>query len=361
MKTVSVINHRAALSIVAHSLALPDEVATLETTNNALIAQSLRRSVFIAAPCSARNVRNLVEAALLPLAGDHKDLDERIERVLEDLIAIGDILEMRRESTDGSELVLRPAPPSFIRRSDGTLIILGVAGDEITPVVEGTVCFRSSGLRTISPVDPATCSLALRDLGLIELTTSMWMHTPAITTAIEFLQTWLVRLPQAAHPEKVEELEILDTNTPTTFYNGRWRLLRDNDNGTYLARRPQKYGAKLWSLVEVKAGLVHRLVDVHSKDGRIRDCDEAWRIQAAFDARAGAPQRVGVLRENSIATLSLCSPLPAWAVRRLTMLGDQFKPVGALLGFRIPIQNVDDELRWLESMLWLARDNGGVG
>jgi hypothetical protein len=361
MSTVAVVNHKAALAMVAHSLGLPDGAAALEPTSNALIAQSLRRSVFIAGPCSARNARNLVVAALAPLADGSEDLDERIGRVLEDLISTGDVLEMRRENTDGSEQVLRPAPPSFVKRGDGTFILLGVAGDEITPRLEGVVAFRSSGLRTISPVDPTACNLALLDLGLIELTSSMWMHSPATMTAKEFLQGWLVRLPQTPHPEKVEELEILDTSTPTTFYNGRWRPVRDNDSGMYLARRPQKYGAKLWSLVEVKTGLVHRLVDVHSKDARIRDCDEAWRIQAAFDACAGAPQKVGVVREAESAVFSFFSPLPAWAVRRLTMLGDQFKPVGALLGFRIPIQNTDDELCWLEETLWLARNDGGAG
>lgn len=70
---------------------------------------------------------------------------------------------------------------------------------------------------------------------------------------------------------------------------------------------------------------------------------------------------VGVLRENESAVLSFYSPLPAWAVRRLTMIGEQFKPVGAMLGFRMTIQNVDDELRWLEETLWLARNDGGPG
>jgi hypothetical protein len=361
MSTVSVVNHKDALAGVARSMSLPKDAATLEPTSNALIAQSLRRSVFIAAPCSARNARNLVRVALAPLTDSQEAFDERISGVLEDLLATGDLLEMRRENTDGSELVLRPAPPSFVKRGDGTFILLGVAGDDITPHVDGAVSFRSSGLRTINPNDSTACNLALLDLGLIELTSSMWMHSPAKMTAKEFLQGWLARLPQTPHPEKVEELEILDTSTPTTFYNGRWRPVRDNDGGMYLARRPQKYGAKLWSLVEVKTGLVQGLADVHSKDARIRDCDEAWRIQAAFDACAGAPQKVGVVREAESAVFSFFSPLPAWAVRRLTMLGDQFKPVGALLGFRIPIQNTDDELCWLEETLWLARNDGGAG
>lgn len=359
MSAVSVVNQKNALLGVARSMGLPDDAATLEHTSNALIAQSLRRSVFIAAPCSARSARSLVVAALAPLIETQEAFDDRVGSVLEDLIAIGDVLEMRRENTDGSELVLRPAPPSFVMRDDGTFILLGVAGDEITPLVNGPVSFRSSGLRTIRPADSSACKLALLDLGLIELTSSMWMHSPATTTADTFLEGWLARLPQAPHPERVEEL--LDTSTPTTFYRGRWRPVRDDDSGVYLARRPQKYGARLWSLVEVKAGLVHRLVDVHSKDARIRDCDEAWRIQAAFDAIAGAPQKVGVIEEEESTILSFFSPLPAWAVRRLTAIGDQFKPIGALLGFRIPNQNTNDELRWLEKTLWLARKDGGAG
>lgn len=360
MTGLSLINSEAAAEQIGLALGLPIECTNLVASNNALIAQSLRRAVFIEAPCNARNACSITMSALAPLIKDQTDFLERITNVLEDLIATGDILEMRREDADGPERLLRPAPPSFVKRADGTFILLGVAGDEITPIVGEKVAYRSSGLRTISPVDPTNCTSTLLDLGLIELTPNMWMHAPKAVTAREFLDGWLAQLPQQAHPEIVDGLELLDTFTPTKFYVGRWRQLRDTDNGVYLARRSQKYGAKLWSLIEVQTGVIQRLVDIHARDARIRDCDEAWRIQSAFDARAGAPQQVGVKMDDECTLLSFYSPLPAWAVRRLTMIGDPVKPQGALLGFRIPIQNVEDEIGWLEETLWLARNDRGA-
>ena len=360
MTGVAVLQRADAITRVAQSLGLEGTEATLDASSNALIAQSLRRSVFIAAPCSARAAKALVTTALAPLSDKPDELDTRVADVLDDLIATGDLLEMRRESVDGVELMLRPAPPAFVKRDDGTFILLGVAGDEITPHVEYTVSHRSSGLRTLTATDDAACSAALLDIGLIELPKNTWLHGPAATTASAFLDAWLARLPQTEHPQTVEELEILDTASPVTFYKGRWRPLRDKDSGRFLARRPLRHGAKLWCLVEVQSGLVRRLVDVHAKDARVRDCDEGWRIQAAFDARAGAPQNVGVAFAGEKATLSFYSPIPAWAVRRLSLIGERMKPPGAFFGYELPKENLDDEIRWLEETLWLARIDGGA-
>jgi len=356
MTSVAVIGRADAITGVAQSLEL-EGGATLDPSSNVLIAQSLRRSVFIAAPCTTRAAKTLVTDALAPLADNPDGLEARVTDVLDDLIATGDLLEMRRQSADGVEVLLRPAPPAFVKRADGTFILLGVAGDEITPHLEEPVSYRPSGLRTLAAEDPAGCAAMLLDMGLIELPSSAWLYGPASTMASAFLDAWLARLPRDEHPQTVEELEILDTASPTRFYKGRWRPLRDKDIGRFLARRPQRHGAKLWCLVEVQGGLVRKLVDVHAKDARIRDCDEGWRIQAAFDARAGAPQKVGVSVTGDKATLSFYSPIPAWAVRRLSLIGERIKPPGAFFGFELPKQNLDDEIRWLEETLWLARND----
>ena len=358
MTSVSVLVQAEALLSVGRALGLQDDA--LSGTRNALIAQSVRRSIFINAPCNARSLKNLVTTALSPLLDD-VDLAERVSVVLENMIATGDVLEMRRQDTDQAELVLRPAPPTFVKRSDGTFIILGVAGDEITPNLQEEVDFRPSGLRTICPDNSDALCVILADLGLIELAPAIWLHAPPTMAAADFLQGWIARLPRDIHLEKIDDLEIIDTGSPTTFYKGRWRELRTNDAGTFLARRPQKDGPKLWSFIEAQGVQVRRLVDVHAKDVRIRDCDEAWRIQAALDARAGSPQTYKVQKENEFVVLSFYSPLPAWAVRRLSLIGEQFKPVSSLLGFRIPAKDLDEEMRWLGETLWLTRDDGGTG
>lgn len=359
MSGVTIISRHDAMKYMAQSLGLPDAVASLEATNNALVAQSLRRSVYVAAPCGTRVARTLVTTALAPLAEGTDDFDARVSETLDDLIATGDLLEMRSETADGVELVLRPAPPAFIKRNDGMFILLGVAGDEITPHFDQTVTYRLSGLRTLMAEDSAACAASMLEMGLIELSSSFWLYAPTPCDAESFRDLWLAQL-QSSSLEKLDDLEILDTATPTTFYKDRWRPLRNKDTGFFLARREKRYGAKLWCLVEVQGGFVQKLVDVHSKDARIRDCDEGWRIQAAFDALAGAPQKVDVALKGDNALLSFYSPIPAWAIRRLSLIGERVKPARALLGFEIPRQNMDDEIRWLGETLWLAHNHEGA-
>ncbi len=356
--SVTVISRADALNKVAQSLGFSTEDARLDASSNALIGQSIRRTVFIAAPCSMRNARNAVTAALGPLASDGDEFEERVASVFEDLLATGDILEMRREGEDSEGVVLRPAPPAFVERKDQTFILLGIAGDEITPVHEQPVAYRASGLRTLATTDPDACRNALLELGLIEFPVSAWLHAPSAISAETYVSGWRAKLLGTRSPQKIEDLEILDTSRPAHYYKGRWKPLTDKDAGVYLARRPQRYGASLWCLVEVQGGLVQNLVDVHSKDARIRDCDEAWRIQAAFDAVASAPQKVKVSSNADKSVLAFGSPLPAWAVRRLSLIGERVSPQRALLGFELPQQNTEEELRWLEEMLWLARDTG---
>lgn len=105
--------------------------------------------------------------------------------------------------------------------------------------------------------------------------------------------------------------------------------------------------------------MVQRFTDIRAKDSRSRDCDEAWRLQAAMDAAAGAPQRVKLAVNGPAATLSFSAPLPAWAARRLSFLGQQVPPSRALLAFDIPAESAADELRWLSEKLWLAQNDDG--
>jgi len=357
--SVAAVHRAEALKKVAQSLGLPESVAHLDASSNALVAQAIRRAVFISAPCSLPTLRTGVAAALAPLGSDPNEWEERVTAVIEDLLATGDILEMQREGSEGASLVLRPAPPAFVIRKDQTFILLGVAGDEITPVHDRPVVYRPSGLRTLTPADPNACRDALSGIGLIELPQGVWLRAPVSMTADAFLGVWRAKLPAGRSPEKIDNLEILDGKTPTTFYKGRWRPLTNKDAGLYLARRPRRYGANLWCLADVGDGLVQRFVDVHSKDARMRDCDEAWRIQAAFDAVASTPQKMKVSSRDGEAVLAFNSPLPAWVIRRLSLIGESISTPGALLGFELPQQNMEEEVRWLETMLWLACDTGG--
>lgn len=356
MSSVTVLDRAATIERAAGSMGL--QGADLST--DALIAQALRRTIFIAAPCSYRTARSLTVSALSPLFDDPDVLKTSVEDILNDLVAMGDIFEMQREATLGFETVLRPAPPAFVARDDATFVLLGVAGDEITPHLDYPVHYHASGLRMITAQGKEACREALLGIGLIDLPKRTWMHAPTIVSAREHVDFWKAQLPGATHPEKIEGLQFLDGQSSSSFYKARWKPLSNQQCGIFVARRPQRYGAELWCLADVKDGFVHRFIDIHPRDRRFRACDEAWRLQAAMDNLAGSPQRVLVKRHDGRAVLCFTAPLPLWATRRLSLIGEQIMQKGALLAFELYQNNLEEELRWLEDILWLAREEGGT-
>lgn len=358
MSDVSVIDRTTATALTARSLGVPFSVG--DGIGRAFIAQSLRRAVFIAAPCTHRALRNLAVGALEPLADDPAALKDQIDQALEDLIAMGDLLEMREEHEQEKACLLRPAPPAFVTRRDGSFAILGVAGEEITPILQGHIVHHDSGLRTLHPADAETCSALLLDLGVIELPERIWLHAPPPASASDHIESWMAKLPSDISPVRLDGVDVLDTCLPVTYYNGRWAALNSKHSGIFITRRPQRFGAKLWALAEVRGGVVQRFVDIHPKVSRFRACDEAWRLQAAFDAEAGHPQQVAVTVAGSVATLYFFSPLPAWAERRLCIVGGRVDSRGALFAFELPAASADAEVKWLADALWFTRVERGT-
>jgi hypothetical protein len=359
MNGVAIIDRASAIEQTAQSLGVAFEAGEAPVLNRKLLAQSIRRTVFNAAPCAAHTLCSLVLTALAPLSDDEETLRTQIEDAIHDLIAAGDILEMRANSEELTVIVLRPAPPAFVMRLDGTFIIIGISGDEITPICQLPVRHHASGLRDVRVDDAQGCRAELLDLGLIELPERLWLNAPATMSAADFAALWRTQLPPEASPEVFDDIEILDKASSNSFYKGRWSPLRPKHTGIFVARRPQRFGAKLWCLVDVKSGTVNRFIDIQAKDSRTRDCDEAWRLQAALDALAGNPQQVRVSTTARTAILSFSAPLPAWASRRLNLLGEQVTLPRALLAFEIPIESIQSELRWLGESLWLVRNDEG--
>jgi hypothetical protein len=358
MSSIAIIDRAEALRHAGQSLGLASVSGDGMAIGRTLLAQALRRAVYNTAPCDAQTARSVVQEALSPLTDDLEALKEQIDDTLHDLVAMGDIFEMPADDGKG-HVVLRPAPPAFVARSDGSFIILGVAGDEITPTFESVVLHHTSGLRSTRPRNTEICRSELLDLGLIELAERLWLQAPATCSATEHVAAWMARLPVEIQPEKIDDFEILQPPSQSSFYRGRWSPLHVKHVGVFVARRRQRYGAKLWCLAEVKDGSVLRLTDIHARDARIRDCDEAWRLQSAMDATSGAPQRVSVTSNGQISLLSFSAPLPAWAARRLAFIGEPALAPRSLLAFEISTRSADSELSWLREKLWLACGNDG--
>lgn len=326
------------------------------TAASQLFKPALRRAAHILAPVARSDLVQFV-AEPLQVLGDQR---EAVDGALEEMIIYGDILAMRRQPLDdwGTPTeVLRPAPPTFVRRSNGEFIILGVAGDHATALsAELETLVVDDGMVRRLSVGGGDLSAHLRLLGLAQLSEQAWLRTPQAESATAHCTHWRTKLDAAPLLDHaVGDLEILDGARDPRFYRGRWTAAAGL-NGMFVARRPQLYGAPLWSLAHLEEGLARRLIDLYAHDDRQRPCDLAWRLQAALDAERTAPQRVRIRRTGAAASLDLFSPLPAFAERRLALVATKAVGVQCLYSFTLPTTRLADEIGALRSLLWMAVD-----
>jgi len=353
--TIRTIARADALGIIGRNLqAVPEQAEG--GLSVAFIAQALRRAVHILAPCPRHELEQAVVRSFCMFVAEAEELQTKISAILELLISYGDILEMRPFQDDPwsvASIILRPAPPSFVVRRNGTIIILGVAGDDISPL-PGAWNARMTYhgvLRTIQPERGENVTALLSDIGMLQLTEKMWLHFPEARMAKQYLSDWSENLAQASASTPIEELLVIRTSQSPTYYAGRWVAPGRGDSGMHVARRPQKYGSPLWCLVDLDDGILLRFLDLASFANRERSCDLAWRVQMAMDAVIGTPQAVRV-RESSV--LDFFSPLPSWAERRLAVVGEREPPYRCLFSYRMPDKDVEDSLLFLKDHLWIA-------
>lgn len=321
----------------------------------ALIKPALRRALFALAPASRADIVRYVAEPLSPFGIDRAT----VESALDELVVYGDALEMRKgpdDPWDAPTAVLRPAPPSFVEREDGTLIILGVAGDQPTalpPDLDQRVTTHGPA-RILHTRKPEHLTDHLHALGFAQLSEQAWLRLPAIETASAHRSHWSEMLAKvAASQGAVDDLEILDWGTPVRYYRGRWRTPAASTSGMFVARRPQFYGARLWSFAAIEKGVCCQILDFYEDQDRQRPCDIAWRLQAALDADLGHPQPVRVRHADGTCLLDFFGPLPAFAERRLLLAGTKQAGAGCLFSFAIAPSQAAAEVAALQRYLWM--------
>jgi hypothetical protein len=356
---ISALSPQQAVASAARSLFVASSEHA-DTLTNELIAQALRRGVYILAPCASHELVRAVTQSFVGIGVEKEQLAERVDALLEDLIAYGDILEMRRALEDAwtasNAFLLRPAPPSFVARRNSSIAILGVAGDQITPLtgeVESRLVHR--GVLRILPGEDKGLPNLLRGLGLLELPEKTWLRVPRVEGAAEHIAAWRALLAREPLSSAIEGLRILDTARPPTFYRDRWREPSRQHDGLFVARRPQRYGTELWCLVDLEKGTPRRCKDLAAAGDRVRPCDVAWRIQSALDFAVGKPQqfrRGAGTSSNSI--LRFFSPLPSWAERYLSVGGTKQKAERSLFSYAVSDADVENECKFLRELLWMS-------
>ena len=329
-----------------------------EPLDEVLLAALLRHSAGIHCPCSRTTLRASLLESLTYLSEDKQTLSERIDTIIEGLIVGGDLLELSDVATDDPEIKgtwVFAAPPSFVVRPSGSIFLLGIVPDQDTFLPQAlTARISHEGFTRVIIQEPGEDLAAdLREHGMQELSESTWLKCPRAERPEAMLERHERELGLQPPSGAVEDLHILDPAKPVTYYRGRWTTPR-SQTGTFIARRPQEFGAPLWCFAKLEAGSVVRILDLPLRKTRWRGCDVAWHLQMAIDSCRQTPQRYRRQDVGNEVRIGFFSPLPQWARRRLMILGHPCRPEQSLMSYRLPSAEAEDEEQFLREQLWLS-------
>ena len=259
------------------TLSLPEN--RQEPIDEILLAALLRRSAEIHCPCSRLTLRASLLESLKYLSQDEMVLSERIDSIIEGLIVGGDLLELNDVATDDPEAKgtwVFAAPPSFVIRPSRSIFLLGIVPDQdaFLPQTLAERISHEGFTRTIIQQPDEDLTDDLREHGMQELSESTWLKCPTAEQPEAMLNRYERQLGLQPLSGAIDNLRILDPTKSITYYPGRWTAPQ-SQTGTFIARRPQEFGAPLWCFVELEAGSVVRILDLPSSENsvaRLRRC-----------------------------------------------------------------------------------------
>lgn len=342
------------------SIGLDPNACEIESAE--FIAAALRRTASSLCPCtSSELIRTICDSVSPILNCPADDFEQIVQQVLESLIGNGDLIEEQEVETSfevgrrGRVLYLRP--PSFVRRRNGSVFLIGVPpgnAEVFRPEFEKRVEYFSH-VRRLNPEAGEDLPAVLRSVGLTEVSAESWDRRNMVPeTEAPAVYINRMRSKLKSNPGILEGLEILGSDTNVRYYRRRWEPL-SRQNGSFVGRRQQAFGNRLWCYVEVQNGTPTRMVDLPalSKDAFGRD--EAWRLQMAIDADLGNPQEFTVAQEDNIyGQVKFYSPVPSWAQRRWDNMAEPFGNEGCLFSYRFIAGDLSQEIDFITKKLWLV-------
>jgi hypothetical protein len=331
-----------------------------QTIEDPLLAGLLRRSAGIFCPCSRATLTASVLECLQYLDKNEGEMSDRIEAGIEALIIGGDLLELRDVVTNDPAVKgtwLFAAPPGFVVRPSGDVFIFGIVHDQDSFLPQSLASrIRHDGYsRTISPRLSENLAAELREQGLQKLSEVAWLRAPKAEPPREMVDRIERQLAAGPIAGDISDLQILDSARPPSYYSGRW-VAPKSQNGIFVARRPQEFGAPIWCVVLLEAGRVLRLADLPLEKTRWRGCDAAWHLQMAIDHCYGTPQKYNRRAEPDGIRLDFFSPLPQWAQRRLMIFGRPLPRENCLFSYLLAASESETEERFLQQRLWIVKN-----
>jgi hypothetical protein len=352
--TLSSLTPDDASALSVRTLGMDPDLVGLSSPEG--LAASLRRAASFLCPTSPSRLIDAVLSAVQPLTDSDLSRDE-VADLLDLLIASGDLLELRQELQGHLVRLVYLGPPSYIEQAPGTYMLLGVRpfGAWLVSSDLAAQAIREGHTRVIE-LDPAIASETFKATGLQRLDRQRWVASPSIEPAASLVRRTSERLEVSGGGGEIEGLQILDPIAPVRYYRGRWREPGPTDSGDFVARRPQAYGADLWSAVRLQDGVATKIFQFPVDDPAVPARDEAWRLQLAIDAERGRPQRYAIepTASSISSVIKFFSPTPGFAERYLQLVGMPLAVTSdALFAFRVPDAAMSDLVQLLTELLWM--------
>ncbi len=358
---MKLLSRAEAQKISVENLRLEADTYDLETPET--IAASIRRAASFHCPCSSSQLIQAVFQSQKFLIKDTNAFKDSITDILESVIAYGDLIEQSDAITNLSERrgrILYLRPPSFVWRNGGSALLLGIAPDDISvlPIDLEKRIDYCNHIRRLSQNDKEDLQEDLKKFGLTEILIDVWNRKSSIpvtetpVTHVKKIKSFL-----KSNPGTLENLQILNPQKYNVrYYSRRWEP-NNKQTGFFVARRPQLYGNDLWCCVELESGRPIKMVDFPVVDKYSTGRDEAWRLQMAIDAVQSKGQVFTTEKlSNSNSLIKFYSPIPTWAQRRLDNLGQPVISKDCLFSYRLPNQDLLQEIKFLEEKLWLVHE-----
>jgi hypothetical protein len=353
---IKVVTGADVLASARAGLGLPSDDGS---ANDIYIAASLRRLAGFLCPCSPRTLLRAMVETHRGLVSKDGSFAERVENIVEALVAMGDLLELSDVATLDETVKgtwVFAAPPAFVPRPSGSVFLLGLSADEATPLpadLRQRVSYQGIA-RWLEATPDEDLVSTLRDLGLNELSLERWSRPPRAQSASGLIAEMNGKLAAQSPCSEIADLRVLDHTRNVRRYRDRWTIPAAQQ-GRFIVRRPQAYGADLWGYAELAEGRPVKLIDFPMPGSRWRGCDSAWRLQMAIDAEAGKAQTYILHEKSDAARLEFFVPIPDWGRRRLAAIGEEVAPSGSLLAYILPKREVAAEEEFLRNYLFLKR------
>ncbi len=351
------------LKVLTLPESLTTTVASLRLTDSSdrvsLVAASLRRAASFLCPSTPSALSAAVKDTLQELVPVDSDL---LQETLDALVAAGDLVESLEDHNGQRRRVIFLGQPRYVQRRSGGLILFGTRPDGAPLVGEALQdqLVTSGHLRRIAEPDDKDYSL-LDTYGVREVSDSQWMGRPEPAAPISLINSYRHKLGQQDPSGTIENLCVLDPDSSPSFYRRRWRQASTSDDGVFVARRSQGYGADLWCFVEIRGGNHRKFLDLPLNRGA-RGCDEAWQLQAAIDFENGTPQELLVSKTGrGQLQFGLPSPPPKWLQRRWDLLGQPVRTQRSLFGYEFSSSDAGEEKQFVCDHLWMESQRGYEG